>query len=160
MLVAGCIFASLFASIVNAAPGLELHSKRQSIAVLSQGQITAFRPFTYFAGAAYCDSSTTIDWSCGRTSLSFFPFPSKTGQLTDRLYLRPTANCAANSDFIITASGGDGNAVQFCKYSFFSLNMNDNLTMLGCDEGYVGFSPSQATVIVAHQGTNLLALLV
>ncbi|KAF8167207.1 lipase class 3 family protein [Crassisporium funariophilum] len=43
------------------------------------------------------------------------------------------ANCNANADFIPVASGGDGSSVQFW---------------------YVGFSPSQATVIVAHQGTD------
>jgi len=43
------------------------------------------------------------------------------------------ANCQANSDFIPVASGGDGSSVQFW---------------------YVGFSPSQASVIVAHQGTD------
>jgi len=41
--------------------------------------------------------------------------------------------CAANPDFIPEATGGNGNSVQFW---------------------YVGFSPSQETVIVAHQGTN------
>jgi hypothetical protein len=43
------------------------------------------------------------------------------------------ANCAGNPDFIPVASGGDGSDVQFW---------------------FVGFSPSQATVIVSHQGTN------
>jgi len=43
------------------------------------------------------------------------------------------ANCNANPDFIPVASGGDGSSVQFW---------------------YVGFSPSQASVIVAHQGTD------
>ncbi|TFK42084.1 lipase class 3 family protein [Crucibulum laeve] len=43
------------------------------------------------------------------------------------------ANCNANADFIPVASGGDGASVQFW---------------------YVGFSPSQASVIVAHQGTD------
>jgi len=43
------------------------------------------------------------------------------------------ANCAANPDFIPIASGGDGSDTQFW---------------------FVGFSPSQATVIVSHQGTN------
>ncbi|KJA28316.1 hypothetical protein HYPSUDRAFT_33656 [Hypholoma sublateritium FD-334 SS-4] len=82
--------------------------KRQSITALSTAQITAFRPFTSFASTAYCSPSTTINWSCG-------------------------SNCAANPDFIPTASGGDGSSVQFW---------------------YVGFSPSQNTVIVAHQGTD------
>jgi len=44
------------------------------------------------------------------------------------------ATCSANPDFIPVASGGDGSSVQFW---------------------YVGFSPSQNTVIVAHQGTDL-----
>ncbi|KAG6810270.1 hypothetical protein H0H92_012622 [Tricholoma furcatifolium] len=43
------------------------------------------------------------------------------------------ANCNANSDFIPYASGGDGDSVQYW---------------------YVGYSPSLATVIVGHQGTD------
>ncbi|KAF8625011.1 hypothetical protein AX15_005596, partial [Amanita polypyramis BW_CC] len=43
------------------------------------------------------------------------------------------ANCQANSDFIPVASGGDGASIQFW---------------------YVGYSPSLASVIVAHQGTD------
>ncbi|KAF8999368.1 hypothetical protein BDZ89DRAFT_1082777, partial [Hymenopellis radicata] len=42
-------------------------------------------------------------------------------------------NCNANSDFIPVASGGDGSDVQFW---------------------YAGYSPSLASVVVAHQGTN------
>ena len=37
----------------------------------------------------------------------------------------------------------------------YLFNIHDDLTVLfACDEGYVGYSPSLATVIVAHQGTN------
>ncbi|KAF5352827.1 hypothetical protein D9756_006169 [Leucocoprinus leucothites] len=43
------------------------------------------------------------------------------------------ANCKANSDFIPVASGGDGSSTQFW---------------------YVGYSPSQETVVLAHQGTD------
>ncbi|THH12073.1 hypothetical protein EW145_g245 [Phellinidium pouzarii] len=43
-----------------------LATKRQSITTLSTTQISAFKPFTFFASAAYCDPSTTINWSCGR----------------------------------------------------------------------------------------------
>jgi len=43
------------------------------------------------------------------------------------------ANCNANPDFIPVAAGGDGSSVQFW---------------------YVGYSPSQATVVVGHQGTD------
>ncbi|KAF8797570.1 lipase class 3 family protein [Phlegmacium glaucopus] len=111
MLATDFILASLLASVVSAASGHELAqlSMRQSITTLSSSQISSFKPFTFFAGAAYCNPSTTIDWSCG-------------------------PNCAANSDFIPVASGGDGSFVQFW---------------------YVGFSPSQGTVIVAHQGTDV-----
>ncbi|KAF9562272.1 lipase class 3 family protein [Agrocybe pediades] len=44
------------------------------------------------------------------------------------------ANCLANPDFIPTASGGNGSTVQFW---------------------YVGYSPSEAAVVVAHQGTDV-----
>ncbi|KAH9169452.1 Alpha/Beta hydrolase protein [Lactarius sanguifluus] len=43
------------------------------------------------------------------------------------------SNCEANPDFRPMASGGDGDGTQFW---------------------YVGFSPSQNTVVVAHQGTT------
>jgi hypothetical protein len=75
MLFAGFIFPFLLASIVKAAPGLELvqPSKRQSITALSSTQISSFTPFTFFASAAYCNPSTTINFTCGGTSsiLSF-----------------------------------------------------------------------------------------
>ena len=61
-----------------------------------------------------------------------------------------SANCNANADFLPVASGGDGSAVQFCKLQFY-LERFWRLTPIRL--GYVGFSPSQQTVIVAHQGT-------
>ncbi|THH28374.1 hypothetical protein EUX98_g5820 [Antrodiella citrinella] len=91
--------------LVQAVPTLQV---RQAITPLSTSQISAFKPFTFFASAAYCDPSTTIDWSCG-------------------------SNCDANTGFIPVASGGDGTDVQFW---------------------FVGFDPSQSSVIVAHQGTD------
>ncbi|KAI9458355.1 lipase [Lactarius psammicola] len=96
-------FALVLAGLVQAAA-----VKRQSITSLGSSQISSFAPFTHFASTAYCNPSTTINWSCG-------------------------ANCQANSDFQPVASGGDGSGTQFW---------------------YVGFSPSQNTVIVAHQGTD------
>ncbi|KAG6819834.1 hypothetical protein H0H93_008091 [Arthromyces matolae] len=80
---------------------------RQSITTLTSAQVAAYKPFTYFASAAYCTPSTTLSWTCGQS-------------------------CQGNSDFIPVASGGDGSSVQYW---------------------YVGYSPSQSTVIVAHQGT-------
>jgi len=61
---------------------------RQGITPLSSEQISAFKPYTYFASAGYCNPSATLDWTCG-------------------------ANCDANPGFITTASGGDGFVTQF-----------------------------------------------
>ncbi|KAG9224176.1 hypothetical protein CCMSSC00406_0006844 [Pleurotus cornucopiae] len=97
------------ATVVSAAPTLETSLfARQAISTLSTAQIASFKPFSFFASAAYCQPARTLAWSCG-------------------------ANCNANADFIPTASGGDGSSTQFW---------------------YVGFSPSQNSVIVAHQGTD------
>ncbi|KAK7461011.1 hypothetical protein VKT23_008938 [Stygiomarasmius scandens] len=82
---------------------------RQAITALSTTQISSFKPFSFFAAAAYCKPATTLAWNCG-------------------------LNCQSNADFIPVASGGDGGSVQFW---------------------YVGFSPSQNTVVVGHQGTNV-----
>ena len=87
---------------------LQSIAKRQSITAISTAEIETFKPFTFFASAAYCQPANTLAWNCG-------------------------ANCDANSDFQPFASGGDGSSVQFW---------------------YVGFSPSQNTIIVAHQGTD------
>ena len=77
-------------SAVYAAPALEA---RQSITTLSTSQVTAFRPYTHYASTSYCLPSETIKWDCG-------------------------ANCEANPTFEPVASGGDGDAVQFCAYAF------------------------------------------
>ncbi|KAH9166730.1 Alpha/Beta hydrolase protein [Lactarius sanguifluus] len=64
-------------------------AKRQDIiTTLSQAQIEEFKPYSFYAAAAYCDPSKTLTWSCG-------------------------ANCAGNPTFQPSASGGDGSAVQF-----------------------------------------------
>ncbi|EJC99932.1 lipase [Fomitiporia mediterranea MF3/22] len=55
--------------------------RRESITTLSTDQISTFRPFSFFASAAYCNPSVTRNWSCG-------------------------ANCDANPGFEPTASGG------------------------------------------------------
>ncbi|KAI5123194.1 hypothetical protein M0805_003961 [Coniferiporia weirii] len=65
-----------------------LNSKRQSITTLSSSQVSAFKPYSYFASAAYCAPNTTINWSCGD-------------------------NCNGNAGFVPTASGGDGSDVQY-----------------------------------------------
>ncbi|KAJ3743759.1 lipase class 3 family protein [Lentinula detonsa] len=66
---------------------------RQAISALSTAQITAYRPYTFYASTGYCSPSTTINWSCG-------------------------ANCEANPSFVPVASGGDGGSVQFWFVGF------------------------------------------
>jgi len=38
---------------------------RQSITTLSTAQISSFKPFSFFAAAAYCDPDKTLKWNCG-----------------------------------------------------------------------------------------------
>ena len=53
-------FALVLAGLASAAA-----VKRQSITPLSSSQISSYAPFTHFASTAYCNPSTTINWSCG-----------------------------------------------------------------------------------------------
>ncbi|KAJ7623664.1 lipase [Roridomyces roridus] len=73
------------AVLVNAAPSL---LPRQTISTLSTAQISVFKPYTYYAAAAYCDPAKTLAWNCG-------------------------PNCQANQGFQTVASGGDGSGTQF-----------------------------------------------
>ncbi|KAF7317834.1 Lipase [Mycena kentingensis (nom. inval.)] len=73
------------ASFAAAAPSLVA---RQSVSALSAAQVTAFKPYSFYASSAYCSPASTLAWNCG-------------------------PNCAANPTFITVASGGDGAAVQF-----------------------------------------------
>ncbi|KAK7437371.1 hypothetical protein VKT23_018616 [Stygiomarasmius scandens] len=66
----------------------QMKDKASSVTVLSQSEISAFAPFTHYASTAYCDPTTTINWSCG-------------------------ANCDANPSFEPIASGGNGGTEQF-----------------------------------------------
>ncbi|KZV71520.1 lipase [Peniophora sp. CONT] len=56
----------------TAAPSWD--SKRQAFPTLSQNQISAFKPYTLFASAAYCNPSVTRTWTCGRTLLAYTRF--------------------------------------------------------------------------------------
>jgi len=97
---------SLYFLAVEASPALS--QPRQAITALSTSTIDSFTPFTFLASAAYCQPSTTLTWTCG-------------------------TNCEGVPGFLPTASGGDGDDVQFW---------------------YVGFDPTLNSVIVAHQGTD------
>ncbi|KAF8270700.1 lipase [Lactarius quietus] len=56
------------------------------ISPLFPEQVSSYAPFTNFAGAAYCNSSQILSWSCG-------------------------AHCDANPSFKLFDSGGDGNVI-------------------------------------------------
>ncbi|KAJ6474664.1 lipase [Mycena vitilis] len=58
------------------------------IVALSKAQVSAFRPYTFFAGTGYCPPNATLAWTCGE-------------------------NCLANPDFKPVAAGGDGEFVQY-----------------------------------------------
>lgn len=56
---------------------------------LSTAQISAFKPYSYYAAAAYCSADNTLAWDCG-------------------------ISCnATRANFVPTFSGGDGSSVQF-----------------------------------------------
>ena len=69
-------FCLLFAIIIIAAvSGVRraLPQTRQVVvddngqfAVLSSAEISLYRPYTHYAGAAYCPSAVVLSWSCGR----------------------------------------------------------------------------------------------
>ena len=60
------VVLSLTLSFASASPLEEsiLH-RRQSITELTPEQVAAYRPYTYYAGAAGCEPSTTLNWTCG-----------------------------------------------------------------------------------------------
>ncbi|ESK90090.1 hypothetical protein Moror_7829 [Moniliophthora roreri MCA 2997] len=87
------VVSALFSAFgAGAAPAPTLYA-RQSVTALSAAQISAFKPFTFFAGAGYCEPAKTLAWNCG-------------------------ANCNANADFKPIASGGDGGDIQFWYVGF------------------------------------------
>ncbi|KAI1790374.1 alpha/beta-hydrolase [Ganoderma leucocontextum] len=88
-------FFALLATLIalststRAVPTVSTHLPRQdAITPVDRAQIAAFKPYTWFAAAANCNASTTVDWSCGE-------------------------KCDANPGFKPVASGGDGIVTQF-----------------------------------------------
>jgi hypothetical protein len=75
----------LAAFAVEAAPSLPT---RQAITTLTSQDVAAFKPYTYFASAGYCQPGVTSTWLCG-------------------------TNCQANAGFKPLASGGDGISTRF-----------------------------------------------
>ncbi|KIY53141.1 alpha/beta-hydrolase [Fistulina hepatica ATCC 64428] len=103
------VFISLAIGVL-AAPVVELNPR--STTALTTAQVEAWAPYTQFARATYCDISTVATWSCGDS-------------------------CTANSDFVVTLTGGDGGAVPHY---------------------FVGWWPSGSSIVVAHEGTDPTSL--
>ncbi|KAH9479276.1 Lipase [Psilocybe cubensis] len=83
---AGITLALLFGLANAAALPVELEARATS--VLSAATIASYKPYTYYASAAYCKPASTLAWNCG-------------------------TNCAKNPTFKPIASGGNGAAIQY-----------------------------------------------
>jgi hypothetical protein len=59
-------------SIFTGAIAAPLIVPRQSITVLSASQISAYKPYTYFASTGYCSAAMTKAWNCGGKSVRYF----------------------------------------------------------------------------------------
>ena len=88
----------------------------QNLSILSDEDIEVFKPYSFYSAAAYCSPSDILTWSCGgrchRLTLKniwqlIYGLSSCVGFPVD---------CVGNPDFQPLASGGDGNAVQYCSY--------------------------------------------
>ncbi|TFK39673.1 lipase class 3 family protein [Crucibulum laeve] len=99
--------------------------KRQSITTLSATQIATFKPYTFFASAAYCNPSAILTWSCG-------------------------AKCSANAGFIPVASGGDGSSTQFWYVGYSPAQKSVIVSHQGTDTSKI---QALATDADAFQGT-------
>ncbi|CAE7075206.1 unnamed protein product [Rhizoctonia solani] len=101
--------------------------KAQSVTPISAAEASSYIPYEYFSAAAYCPPDAQAKWSC--------------------------KYCQAQpvKDFVVYASGGDGNLVQYCKsHILTSFKCSNNI----CAAGYVGWWPSGNSVVVGHQGTQ------
>lgn len=84
--------------------------EERSSGTLTAAQVAAFKPYTYYAGAAYCAPAKTIAWNCG-------------------------ANCNARSSFKPIASGGDGAVTQYWYVGYDSALGSIVVAYQGTDAG-------------------------
>ncbi|KAJ2922655.1 hypothetical protein H1R20_g14447, partial [Candolleomyces eurysporus] len=58
----------LFAQLVTIAFTLPVElGVRQSVLTLTAAEVSAFRPYTEYAAATYCEPENTLAWNCGIT---------------------------------------------------------------------------------------------
>jgi len=140
MLTSRVFFASFLAVFAVEASPLG-YVKRQAVTALDSAQIDEFTPFTNFASTAYCNSTTTADWTCG-SKLSLivtYIILTEFEQKTVKQILTLSQSLQEETDQL-------SNSVNLTNGHFDSL-------LRHCS-GYVGYSESQGSVIVAHQGTD------
>ncbi|EAU90643.1 lipase [Coprinopsis cinerea okayama7 len=77
-----------FLSLLDSSLAVPILEARQSVSTLTAAQVASYKPYTHYAGAAYCSPSRTRAWNCGR-------------------------NCDARPQFTPIASGGDGAITQY-----------------------------------------------
>jgi hypothetical protein len=144
------IFALAFVALVPAAP-VSIERQVTTFTTLTPAQINEFAPFTHFASAAYCNPSTTINWSCGGafTHCSNLKRMHQ-GILAEMTLPRPTAKRTLT--FKPWQLEVMANVSSFVRKRLTTDTISNNAHNR-CP-GYVGFSPSLKTVIVAHQGTD------
>ncbi|KAI0353775.1 lipase [Trametes cingulata] len=86
--------ALLFAALSLAcAVALPPSGPQQPVTVLPSDQVSAFKPYSHYASAAFCPPASTLSWDCG-------------------------VNCDSNPSFIPVASGGDGAVTQYWYVGF------------------------------------------
>ena len=56
-----------------------LPALKRDVTVLSSAEVSSYKPYTYFAKAAYCTPAQTLSWSCGGACRS--PSPKAPGCL-------------------------------------------------------------------------------
>ena len=127
-------------------------SPGQNISFLNGREIEEFKPYSYYAAAAYCDPSDILKWSCGGRChrltlkniwqliycLSSCAGSQWTAKETLISSLRLQVEMGTQSNFVrivITIWGGTDHGA-----------------------GFVGWDPTLSTVIVSHQGTNPIKL--
>jgi len=84
------VYAILLASLLNTIrrPLPQTSQVFGPITVLSGAEISPYRPFTHYTGAAYCPPDKILSWNCGPA-------------------------CDASPSFTPIAAGGDGSSVQY-----------------------------------------------
>ncbi len=80
---------ALIASLASASPlQSSVLERRQSVTTLTSAQVSAFKPYTFYASASYCQPSTTLTWTCGGEQES--PFYVDNSNWSPQPLARPT----------------------------------------------------------------------